>query len=88
MNINPAPAGPSASFSQALDPIQRPPAGDGGSGTQPVSNAESAKAVQANGQTQRNQQDAPQRNETPPAPRQDGAPRRDIPRGSFVDIRA
>lgn len=88
MNINPASLGPAASFSQSLDPLQRPPAGDGGNGTRPVSPGDTAKAVKASGQTQRHQQDAPQRNAAPPAPAASGTPSRDIPRGSFVDISA
>lgn len=83
MNVNPASVGPAASFSQSLDPLQRPPAGDG---TRPVSPGDTAKAVKASGQTQHHQQDAPQRNAPAPAP--SGTPSRDIPRGSFLDISA
>ena len=89
MNVNPSSVGPAASFSQSLDPLRRPPAGDGGNGTRPVSPGGMAKAVEASGQTQRHRQAAPPRDAAPPAPPPpSGTPSRDIPRGSFVDISA
>ena len=98
MNVNPSSVGPAASFSQSLDPLRRPPAGDGGNGTRPVSPGDTAKAVEspgdtakaveASGQTQRHQQDAAPRDAAPPAPPPSGTPSRDIPRGGFVDISA